>query len=318
MQAIIMTGVGGPDVLQLADIPTPAPGPNQLLVRVRAAGVNPIDCKVRKSGAFGAGHGTVLGHDAAGVVEAIGPGVSSFKPGDRVFYSPDWSIPGSYAQYHLVSSDLPVVMPGNLSFEQAAAIPLAGITAYDALFTRAGLALGDTVLVSAANGGVGSIAVQLARAAGAFVIATCSTRSESFVRAIPTASGAGPDLLLNYQTQNWSDQIRAQFPQGLDLAFDFVGQDVVSRAIPLLRPHGTIVTIVNPAGKFDEGYRKNINLHYYFLQRRAATLQKLRTLLERRQLAPLIDSILPLKDAAEAHRRIEAGGVCGKIILQIP
>src|SRR4051812_43860046 len=175
MKAIVMTGTGGPEVLKYTDVEKPAPGVGQLLVRVKAAGVNPIDYKLRKSGAMGYGAGSILGVDAAGVVEALGPGVTDFKPGDHVFYSPEFAKPGGYAQWNVVRSDIVVTMPPDLNFEEAAAVPLAGTTAWDALMTRGDIRLAQTILIAGANGGVGSIAVQIAKAAGAFVFATCST-----------------------------------------------------------------------------------------------------------------------------------------------
>jgi NADPH:quinone reductase len=317
MKAIVMTAVGGPEVLQLADLPKPTPGPNQLLVRLHAAGVNPLDYKLRKTGTQGFGPGRVLGFDAAGTVEQVGPGVTSFKPGDRVFYSPDFTTIGTYAQFGVVSADIAAPMPPGLSFEQAAAIPLAGMTAWQGLFDRGSLTLGQTVLIAAANGGVGSLAVQLAKAAGAYVYATCSSRSADFVRAIPTAVGKGPDRLLNYQTEDWSAILKSECPQGLDLVYDCAGQDVVSRSIPLMKPCGNIVSIVNPSGKLDEGYRRNVTLHYQYMVRRRSTLDLLSTLLQRRQLTPLIDSVIPLEQVADAHRKLESGGVRGKIILKM-
>ena len=322
MKAIVMTGVGGPEVLKMAEMPRPAAGPGQLLVRVMAVGVNPIDYKLRKTGALGFGAGKILGFDAAGTVEEAGPGVKEFKPGDKVFYSPDFSMPGAYAQFNAVSAGLVATMPGGLSFEQAAAIPLAGMTAWDGLFTRGELSLGHTVLIAAANGGVGSIAVQLAKAAGAFVYATCSSRSVDFVKSIPVSGGkagrsSGPDRVLNYQVDDWSEAVKADCPRGLDLVYDCAGQDVVSRSLALMKPFGRIVTIVNPGGKLDEGYRRNVTVHYEFLQRKGATLENLRTVLERGQIVPLIDSVMPLEEAGEAHRRLEAGGVKGKIVLKV-
>ncbi len=317
MKAVIMSAVGGPEVLRVADVATPTAGANQILVRVHAAGVNPIDYKLRQTGALGFGAGKVLGFDAAGVVEAVGAGVTDFAAGDKVFYSPDFSLPGAYAQFNVVRAELVAHMPARLSFEQAAAIPLAGMTAWDGLFTRGGLTLGQTALITAANGGVGSIAVQLAKAAGAQVLATCSTRSAEFVYSLPTACGKGPDRLLNYQTENWSEIIKSEYTHGLDVVFDCAGGDVVSRCIPLMKALGRIVTIVNPTGKLDEGYRKNVAIHYEFLQRRRGTLELLKALLERGQIVPLVDSVMPLEEAAEAHRRLEAGGVRGKIILQV-
>jgi NADPH2:quinone reductase len=317
MKAIVMTGIGGPEVLAAREVPDPAPGAGQLLVRIKAAAVNPIDYKLRKTGAMGVGPGRILGFDAAGVVEQVGPGVSGFQKGDRVFYSPDFSTQGSYAELNVVAADLVAPMPANLDFVQAAAIPLAGQTAWDGLFTRGGLSLGQTVLIAGANGGVGTIALQLAKAAGAFVYATCSTRSMDFVKSIPVIAGKGPDRVLNYQTDKWSDVIAHEHPTGLDLVYDCAGQDVVSRSIPLMKSLGRIVTIVNPSGNLDEGYRKNVTIHYEFLQRKGATLELLRILLERRQLLPMIDTVLKLEQAGEAHRRLEAGGVKGKIVLEV-
>jgi NADPH2:quinone reductase len=329
MKAVVMTAVGGPEVLKLQDVEKPRPGPGQVLVRVMAAGVNPIDYKVRKTGALGFGPGKILGFDVAGVVEEAGPGVDEFSPGDRVFYSPDFSTPGAYAEYHVAKSALVAPMPAGLDFIQAAAIPLAGMTAYDGVMTRGGLALGQTVLIAAANGGVGSLALQMAKAAGAYVFATCSTRSEEFVRTIPTVCGKGPDRLLNYQADDWSAAIASECAAmapwaarhgggtGLDLVYDCAGQDVVSRSIPLMKPLGRIVTIVNPTGRLDEAYRKNVTIHYEFLQRKRATLEVLAVLLERKLLVPLIDSVMKLEDAAEAHRKLEAGGVKGKIVLDV-
>jgi NADPH:quinone reductase len=318
MKAVVMTGVGGPEVLAVKDIPAPpAPGPGQLLVRVKAAGVNPIDYKIRKSGHMGYGAGHVLGFDAAGIVENIGPGVSDFKSGDRVFYSPEFTYMGAYAQLNLVQSKIVAHIPTDLSFEEAAAIPVVGQTAWDGLFTRGQLALGQTAFIAAANGGVGSIALQMAKAAGAYVFATASSRSADFVRSIPRVGGAGPDRLLNYQTDNWSEMIKAECPSGLDFVYDCAGQDVVSRCIPLMKPLGRIVTIVNPAGKLDEAYRHNVAIHYQFILRKRSTLEILRTLLERRQLTALIDCVMKLDQAADAHRKLEAGGVRGKIILQV-
>jgi NADPH:quinone reductase-like Zn-dependent oxidoreductase len=323
MKAVIMRAPGGPEVLQVADIPQPTPAQGELLVRVMAVGVNPIDYKLRTEGATGPKAARtqlpanfILGFEVAGIVEQAGPGTTRFKPGDRVFYSPDfWH--GAYAEYNALSESLVARMPANLSFEQAAAIPLGGTTAYDSLFSRGKLVLGETVLIAGANGGVGSIALQMAKAAGAFVIATCSPRSSDFVKSIPVVGGQGPDRIVHYTDPAWSDTLKKDFPAGMDLVFDCVGQDVVSRTLPLLRAEGRAVTIVNPSGALDEGYRRNVAIHYYAIQRAGATVEKLRTLIERKQLTPLIDSVFPLENAADAHRKLEAGGVKGKIVLKV-
>ena len=323
MKAVIMSSAGGPDVLKFAEIPDPVPGLNELLVRVMAVGVNPIDYKLRTEGAAGPKSarvplppGFILGFDVAGIVEACGAGTTRFRPGDRVFYSPDFRR-GAYCEFNVVPENLVALMPRNCSFAQAAAIPLAGTTAHDSLFSRGKLVLGETILISAANGGVGSIGVQLAKAAGACVIATCSPRSAEFVQSIPVPGGRGPDRVLHYTIPDWPETVRREFPAGIDMVFDCVGGDVVSRSIPLLRPEGRVVTIVNPAGLLEEGYRRNLALHYYAVQRSGATMEKLRALLERGQVVPLVEAVLPLEKAAEAHRRLEAGGVKGKIVLKV-
>ena len=137
------------------------------------------------------------------------------------------------------------------------------------------------------------------------------------MKSIPTVGGKGADRVLNYQTEDWAGIIRAECPGGLDLVYDCAGQEVTSKCIPLMKPLGRIVTIVNPTGKLEEGYRRNVAIHYEFLQRRRGPLEMLKALLERKLIVPLIDSVLPLEQVAEAHRRLEAGGVKGKIILKV-
>jgi NADPH2:quinone reductase len=181
MKAMVITGIGGPEVFALADVPRPVAGPGQLLVQVQAAGVNPIDYKLRQSGALGVGAGAVLGFDVAGVVEAVGPGVTAFAAGDKVFYSPGFGRPGAYAECNVVDASIVAKMPASLDFVQAAAVPLAGMTALGAVYTRGQVRVGQTVCVSAVNGGVGMFAVQICQAAGAYVFGTCSTRSLEFV-----------------------------------------------------------------------------------------------------------------------------------------
>jgi NADPH:quinone reductase-like Zn-dependent oxidoreductase len=317
MKAIVMTAIGGPEVLQVADLPKPAAGPNRVLVRVHAAGVNPIDYKLRKTGALGAKAGTVLGFDVAGVIESVGVGVTDLAPGDEVYYSPAFGAPGGYAEYHVADAALVARKPRMLSFEQAAAIPVAGMTAWDGVVTRGQVGLGQTVLVTAAAGGVGSLALQICKAAGAYVFATASARSLDFVKQL------GPDRVIDYQSEDFAQVVAAAAPAGLDLVYDCVGQDVVSRALALMKPAcagregGRIVTIVNPSGQFAEAYRRNVAIHFEFLQRRRATLDILATLLERGQIRPRIDRVLPLEQAAEAQRLLEGGGIQGKIVLRV-
>ena len=185
MRAMVMPRVGGPELFEERDVERPAPGPGEVLVRVVVAGTNPVDTKLRADGSFaGLEPPVVLGSDVSGVVEEVGAGVAEFGPGDEVYYTPEIFGPGSnggYAEYHLARAEIVAQKPPSISHEEAAAVPLAGGTAYEVLVRRLAVKIGETVLIHGGAGGVGSFAVQIARAAGARVIAT-----------------AGPD---NQQTQ---------------------------------------------------------------------------------------------------------------------
>jgi NADPH:quinone reductase-like Zn-dependent oxidoreductase len=333
MKAVVMTAVGGPEVLQVKDVPLPRagePGAGEVLVRVKAAAVNPIDYKLRQTGAAGMGPGKILGVDVAGVVEKIGPGVTNLKPGERVFYAPEMTQqggPGGYAQFNLARAAIVWKIPENLDFVQAAAMPLAGLTAWESLINRGRLHAGETIFIAAANGGVGSVAVQIAKAAGACVYATCSTRSMDFVKEIPTVAGNGPDRVFDYTQGDWSKEMHAALDQdaaaggGVDLVFDAAGKDVVLRASPLLKRGaeevGRVVTIVNPEGKLADLYRTNTELHYVSLIHKRPSMEGLRALLARGAVVPLVERVMKLEEAGEAHKKLEAGGARGKTVLVV-
>ncbi len=330
MKAIVLTANGGPEVLQLRDVPLPRngqPGPGEVLVRVKAAGVNPIDYKLRQTGAAGMGPGRILGVDVAGVVEKVGLGVTHLVEGDRVFYAPEFTQeggPGGYAEFNLPRAAIVSKIPEHLDFVHAAAMPLVALTAWESLMTRGRLRPGETLLIAAINGGVGSVALQIAKAAGAFVVGTCSARSMGFVQSIPTVAGTGPDLAFDYATPDWPAAIRAALDGGaggLDIVFDAAGKDVLLKTLPLLknRPDdvGRIVTIVNPEGKLAELYRTNTELHYVSLMHKRPSMEPLRVLLERKQIVPLVERVMKLEAAGEAHRKLEAGGAKGKTVLEV-
>ncbi len=321
MRAIIMNSVGGPEVLVEKDVPTPVPRGRELLIAVKAAGVNPIDYKIRKSGVFGAGPGRILGFDVAGVVHAAGPEAQDFKPGDAVFYAAELAKNGAYAEFHVVDETIVARKPKNLDFNSAAALPTAGLTAWQALIDRCHLTLGQTVLIHGGSGGVGSMAVQLAHAAGAIVFATCSGRNMDLVRSM------GADRAIDHKTEDFSQIIKheaashgapAAEPGGAaDVVFDCFGGDCVVRSIPITRNGGKIATIVNANGDLSAGYRRNISLEYVFLNRGRAQLETLASLAERGRIKPIVRAVLPLSAAAEAHRQLEAGGGFGKIVLHV-
>lgn len=311
MKAMVLTVNGGPEHLQLRDLPLPDIGPNQLLVRVLAGSVNPIDIKLRKTGNFGFGPGSVLGFDVAGKVEKVGAGVTDFHPADDVYYCPAFGSPGSYAEFHVVNADIVGRKPSSLSWLEAGVVPLAGMTAYGALFEQANLRLGQTVLIINSAGGVGSFATQLAHRAGAYVIAVCSGPNMALARSL------GADRVIDRNHEDVIAIVKEEHPQGVDVVFDCAGFDWVARCMELVRPMGQMVTIVNPSGELALGYRKNITLHYSFLRRDRRVLKTLSDLIERSLIKPVIHKVFRLEEVAEAHRTLEQGGGFGKIALSI-
>jgi NADPH:quinone reductase-like Zn-dependent oxidoreductase len=310
---MVIRDFGAPQVFEERELPTPEPGPNEVLVRVYATSINPVDYKIRRAGSWaGVEPPAVIGYDVSGVVESVGHAVRDFAPGDEVFYTPDiFAGPGSYAEYHVADAAIVAHKPPNLSHVEAAAIPLAGSTAWDSLIKRAGLQVGETLLIHGA-GGVGSMAIQIAVAAGARVFVVCSGYMAERVQEL------GAELTINYHTENFVKVLQEKLGEGgVDLVFDTVGGDTLSRSIEVTRPFGTMVGIVNTEGSLNAAYVKNLILHFVFLQRARYKLNALRALVERGQLKPVIDSILPLNEVAQAHERLESGNVKGKIVLQV-
>jgi NADPH2:quinone reductase len=309
---MVIREFGGPEKFEAADVPKPAPAPHEVLVRVRAASVNPVDYKIRRSGAWArVPMPAILGYDAAGVVDAVGSNVSSLAPGDEVFYSARiFGRQGTYAEYHVEDADIVAKKPPNLSFEEAASLPLAAMTAYDTVITFFQTKPGDTVLIQAGAGGVGSLAVQLAKASGARVIATGRSENEALIRSL------GADEVIDYRRVKFEDEVnRLTGGRGVDAAYDTVGGDIVSRSIGCVRPFGKLATIVRVDGSINDMQIRNQTLYFGFMERTRPKIQAVRTLAERAQLRPLVDSTFPLERVADAHRKIEAGGVRGKLVV---
>lgn len=315
MKAIIIREFGGPEKFELAEMPKPTPGPGQVLVKVKAASVNPVDYKIRlyPSNWARVPVPAILGYDAAGTVESVGPGVTHLKPGDDVFYCARiFGRQGTYAEYHVEDAEIVALKPANLSFEEAASLPLAAMTAYDHIVTFFQTKPGDTVLVHAGAGGVGAFAVQLAKAAGARVLATGRQENEALIRSL------GADEVIDYRSVKFEDEVnRLTGGRGVDAAFDTVGGDTVVRSIACVRPYGKLSTVVSIDGNLAAMQMRNQSLYFGFMERTEAKIQALRTLAERGQVKPVIDSTFPLAQVADAHRKIEAGGMKGKIVIAI-
>lgn len=321
MKAMVITNYGGTDVFCEKEMQIPEPKNKELLVKVHATSVNPVDYKIRKGQIpTGVKPPQILGFDVSGVVEKIGEKCTDFKIGDEVFYLPRIiNRQGSYAKYHLVEEEIVAKKPKNLSHEEAASIPLVACTAWDALIERAKIKKGEKVLIHAGAGGVGSISIQLAKIYGCYVFTTCSTRNYNFlVEALRATPLQGSDMVIDYQKENFVDVVMEKTKgQGVDVVFDTVGGETVEKSIQCTKLFGRVASIVRVPSNLEQAFFKNIDIHPVFVQSGRNKLDKIRDLIERGQLKPVIDSVLPLRDVAKAHEKLEAGGVRGKIVLKV-
>jgi NADPH2:quinone reductase len=310
MYAVIMRRTGGPEVLEYAELPTPEPGPGELLIRVAYAGVNPADWKNRQGllaqyRAYEFPY--VIGFDAAGVVAALGEGVKGFSVGDRVFTPTNHGQggQGSYAQFTLASADRVAHIPATLGFDQAAALPVAALTAWQGLFDRGNLRAGQSALIHGGSGGVGSFAVQFARWAGARVAATCSARNVDYLRSL------GVDRVIDYASENIAGAVADWSPGGLDYLMDAVGVSTLPDSLDLVRPGGCLVSIPTLV---DDG---DIAAAMGRAEVKGVRLARIAALIGDGdiRLPPLRE--FPLRDAADAHRLIQQGHNRGKIVLRV-
>jgi NADPH2:quinone reductase len=329
MKAVVMTGAGAPDVLELRDLPVPQlQTPTQVLVRLKAAGVNPIDTKVRQRGTFiSNGSPDILGCDGAGVVEVVGPHVSGFGPGDAVYFCFGGlgGSQGNYAEYALVEQHCLTPKPQSLSFEEAAAAPLVLITAWEALYDRARLCAGQRVLIHAGAGGVGHVAVQLAKRQGAMVATTVSNAQKAdFVK------GLGADLPILYPQQDFVEAVLDWTDgEGVDVAFDTVGGETFYRSCEAVNLYGDVVTLLQPSedGNLKGARQRNLRVGLELMltpmlldlreeqAEQAKILRECGRLFDGGSLQVQVSEVFPLAEAAEAHRRIEAGSMSGKVVL---
>ena len=297
MQAVVMHETGDPDVLRNEEIDRPEPGDGELLIKVRAASVNPADWKLRR-GFMNKPLPTVLGYDVSGTVEtSLADG---FAEGDEVFGS---SASGGYAEYSTASAGVIAKKPEGVSHEQAAAIPVAGLTAWQALFERAGLVSGQSALVAGAAGGVGHFAVQFAKVAGARVIGTGSTRNRDFVL------GLGADEYVDYTQQEVGEAVG-----GADLAFDTVGGDTTASLLPAVREGGMLVTIAN-APPEEAARERGVRAELLVMSPKPEQLARIAQLVASGDVRVEIAEAMPLADVKRAHELSEGGHVRGKLVL---
>ena len=308
MKAVRIHSYGGPEVLKYEDAPRPKPGKGEVLIRVHAAGVNPIDWKVR------AGYmkdfiphsfPLILGWDVSGVIEEVGAIVSRFKKGDEVYSLPDHTRDGAYAEYIVVRESEVALKPSTLHHIRAAAVPLATLTAWQALFDTAQLQPRQRVLIHGAAGGVGHFAVQLAKWKGAHVIGTASAKNHEMLYKL------GADEMIDYTTQRFED-----VAGNIDVVLDTIGSDTQERSWQVLKTGGVLVSLVQqPSEKeANEHGARGIRLG---ARPNGQELAEIAKIIDAGKLAPVIDRILPLSEARRAHELSQSGRTHGKIVLRV-
>jgi NADPH2:quinone reductase len=330
MKAIHMTRPGpAHEVLRVVDIPEPQVSkPAEIKVQLKAAGINPVDTKLRARGVlFPNAYPAILGCDGAGIVTECGTAVTRYNPGDAVWFCHGGlgGAPGNYAEYTVLDEQEAEHMPGGLDFESAAALPLVLITAWEALFDRAGLTAGQTALIHAGAGGVGHIAIQLANSVGARIVTTVSTTEKAAVVRL-----LGADHVIHYQDSDFVEAVLDWTgDRGVDVVLDTLGGETFRRSLAATRVYGHVVTLLDPGTDVNWQEARNRNLSISFTLMLTPMLQELpearhhqgdilrrsATLIEAGTLRPLISKTLPLHEAAQAHELIEAGHVQGKIVL---
>lgn len=308
MRRITQDVFGGPEVLRIVETDKPSPGPAEALVRVRASGVNPTDWKHRAGGRFLGEPPFTLGWDVSGVVESVGLGVAVLEPGDEVMgMLPYPGTGGGYADHVVTSPRTFVRRPAGLDPVAAAALPLVGLTAWQALVDVAAVQPGQRVLVHAAAGGVGHVAVQIAAHLGAYVIGTASGPKHAFVR------GLGAAEVVDYRTTDFAGQL-----SDVDVVLDTVGGDYGPRSLTTMRRGGTYVSIT-PADVHPDllarAERAGVRTAVMLVERDHATLRELARLVEQGALRVEVAATFPVEQVAEAHALAERGGTTGKIVL---
>jgi len=313
MKAVRFHSYGGPEVLIYEDAPKPEPAAGEVLVKVHATSVNPIDWKIR------AGHMKsfrdyplpfILGWDVSGVVESVGSGVTAFKPGDEVYGFPDSSRNGAYAEYIAVEQTKLARKPGNLDHIHSAAIPLAGLTAWQALFDAAGLTAGQKVLIQAAAGGVGHLGVQFAKLKGLYVAGTASTRNQEYLKQL------GCDLPINYETTRFEDVVQ-DIVHDVDAVVESMGGDVRARSWKVLKKGGILVALIGPPPSEEDAKAHGVRSSIIWGQANSDQLAEIAKLADSGRVKPEIAAVFPLRDAAKAHQMSETEHVRGKIVLQV-
>jgi NADPH:quinone reductase len=330
MKAIVMNSTGGPDVLTVSEIEKPEPKELEILVKLKSAGINPLDWKMRKKGTrYPEKMPAILGCDGAGIVDEVGPEVTKFKVGQEVYFCHGGigDYPGNYAEYAVINENFAALKPNVFSFFEAAASPLVMITAWESLFDRITLKAGQSILIHAGAGGVGHIAIQLAKYAGCKVITTVSNKEKAeFVKSI------GADEVIYYKDQDFVEAaLEYTQGKGVDVAFDTVGGEIFAKSLNAIRIYGDLVTILSPPDEMNWGPARvrNIRVSFELMLtpmtenlangkiHHAEILKKCAELGDTGKLKIKVDKIFPLESAPKAHEYVENQDTIGKVVLEI-
>lgn len=310
MKAVRIHSYGGPETLVYEEAPRPDAGPGDVLVRVHAAGVNPLDGKIREGrmrALFDYQMPLILGLDVSGVVAAVGSGVTNLKIGQDIYGVMDMSLSGSYAEYALGHAEMVAPKPKTLDYVQAASIPVVAMTAWQALFDVGGLSRGQTILVHAAAGGVGIFAVQFAKSKGARVIGTASTRNLDFVRDL------GADEVIDYRATSFEQTV-----SNVDMILDTIGGDTRERSWSVLKTGGILVSIISSSPPSQEiAAQRGVRAVGMRMQPQADLLTEIAALLDSGQVKTVVEKVLPLAEARQAHELSQSGNTRGKVVLQV-
>jgi alcohol dehydrogenase len=333
MRALLLTQYGGPEAAQLRDVPRSQPGPGEVLIRVRAAGLNPVDYKTRQGMLKPVQRyelPVIMGNELAGVVEANGEGAARFTVGERVFARMPKGSMGAFADYAAVPETFLAKMPAALDFETAAGIPLAGLTALQALRDELRLAGGGRVFIPGGAGGVGTFAIQLAKWLGAQVITTASSRGRALVERL------GADTIIDYTTQRFEDHVH-----DVDGVFDLIGGETLKKSFGVVKRGGTVVSVAGmpepQTARKDLGrgaglaalfwmasfglraraWKHGVHYRYLFMHPSGAELAELAQLVDSDKLEPVIDRVFPFADIGQAFAYLESGRAKGKIVVRM-
>jgi NADPH:quinone reductase-like Zn-dependent oxidoreductase len=308
MKAIRIHQFGGPEVMQLDHISIPQPAEDEVLIRVYASSVNPVDWKIRngeRKEKFPGQLPLTMGWDVSGVITEAGDNVKTLKIHDEVYSRPDPTRNGAFADYIVVKADQVALKPKSISHLQAAAVPLAGLTAWQGLFTHGNLQPGQKVLIHAASGGVGTFAIQFAKWKGAYVIGTCSEKNVEFVRSL------GADEVIDYKKEKFEDLL-----SNIDLVFDTLGGETQQLSLKVLKNGGRLITTVKPENA-EEAKAKNIHIEGYTAQSYPDDLKQIAQLIDEGKIKPVITKVMNLEEAKEAEQLNENGHIRGKIVLKV-